>query len=218
MIKAAHKKWARWIFNPYYERLLKKNFSNFYRTNDYPPVTEGHPLLIVPNHISWWDGFFIDCVCRKFLNRTPYLMMLEEQLKRYWFFQKVGAYSINPHLPRGIIEAVRYTQDILKNPNHFVILYPQGDIEPFEKRPLTLKRGLQLFIKATPTAQVLPVGFKIQYYNQKNPSVIVRFGESLTARSVINDFSTFEDTFYGNLDMLSQAADKQSFAEDIFRT
>jgi hypothetical protein len=144
-------------------------------------------------------------------------MMLEEQLNRYRFFQKVGAYSINPHLSTSIIEAVRYTQDILKNPNHFVILYPQGDIEPFEKRPLTLKKGLQLFIKATPTAQVLPVGFRIQYYNQKHPSVIVRFGESLTALAVGNDFSAFENSFYGNLDMLSQATYKQSFAEDIFK-
>jgi len=218
MIPADHKTWARWIFNPYSRRLLKKHFTGFYRANDYPPVTEGRPLLILPNHISWWDGFFIDFVCRQFITRKPFLMMLEEQLRRYWFFQKVGAYSINPHLPRGIMEAARYTQDVLKDPNHFVIIYPQGEIEPFEKRPLTLKRGLQLFIKETPAAQVLPVGFRIQYYNQKHPAVIVRFGESLTAGAVIHDFSVFESTFYGNLDLLSQAADRQSFAEDIFTT
>jgi len=64
---------------------------------------------------------------------------------------------------------------------------------------------------------VLPVGFRIQYYNQKHPSVLVRFGESLTALAVVQDFSTFEKTFYGNLDSLSRAAYKQSFAEDIFK-
>lgn len=217
MIRAAHKKWARWIFNPYCRRLLKKNFSSFYRVNGYPSFPQGGPLLVAPNHISWWDGFFIDFACRQFINRKPFLMMLEEQLKRYRFFQKVGAYSINPRLIGSIIESARYTREILKTSDHFVILYPQGDIEPFEKRPLTLKRGLQLFIRETPAAAVLPVGFKIQYYNQKRPSVIVRFGEPLSALSVVNDFSTFEGAFYENLAMLSEAAFRQSFVEDLFK-
>ena len=145
-------------------------------------------------------------------------MMLEEQLKRYWFFQKVGAYSINPHSPQDIIEAANYTQELLAGPDNFVVLYPQGDIEPFEKRPLTLKRGLQLFTKATPPAQIIPIGFKIHFYNQKEPAVMFRFGEPLSAVSLAHDFTVFENAFYTNLDLLAKAAFEQTFLEDILRS
>ena len=96
MIQASHKKWARRIFNPYCDSLLKRNFSQFLRVNTFPRLSPDLPLIITPNHISWWDGFFIDYLTRKFLNRKGYIMMLEEQLSKYWFFQKIGAFSIDP--------------------------------------------------------------------------------------------------------------------------
>jgi 1-acyl-sn-glycerol-3-phosphate acyltransferase len=217
MIKAAHRWWARTIFNPYVDRLLRQNFSNFYRVNEYPTIPDDCGLVITPNHISWWDGFFIYYACRKFLRRRGHILMLESQLRRYWFFQKLGAYSINPKGPKSIAETARYTRELLSDLENFVVMYPQGDIEPYEKRPLALKKGLHLFIDTKATkVLVLFVGFKIQYYNQKNPALIVRFGDCLAAQSVVQDFTVFENKFYENLDLLSQAAFTGTFAGDIF--
>ena len=142
--------------------------------------------------------------------------MLEEQLSRYWFFKKVGAFSIDPTHTKKISETVKYVDRLLQNPKNFVILYPQGEIEPYEMRPLTLKRGLQLFLKTTPEVQVLLVGFKIQYYNQKRPSLLVKFGETLSGQSISADFTNFKDRFYHNLDSLSDAAFNKSWQEDMF--
>ena len=142
--------------------------------------------------------------------------MLEEQLSRYWFFQKIGAFSIDPIHTKSIAETVTYTQSIVKNLQNFLILYPQGDIEPYEMRPLTLKRGLQLFVKRIPEVQVLLLGFKIQYYNQKRPAVLVRFGETMSGESIIADFKKYEDNLYNNLDFLSQAAFNKTYKEDLF--
>ena len=217
MIKAAHKKWARLIFNPYCDFLLKRHFTNFYRVNEYPTLSKDLPLIITPNHISWWDGFFIDYLTRKFLNRIVYIMMLEEQLSRYWFFQKIGAFSIDPSKTKSIAETITYTQSLLHNPRNSSIFYPQGDIEPYELRPITLKRGLQLFLKKIPDVQVLLMGFKIQYYNQKRPAVLVRFGETMSGESIIADFRNYEDNFYNNLDSLSHAAFNSSWQEDLFQ-
>ena len=143
-------------------------------------------------------------------------MMLQEQLSRYWFFQKIGAFSIDPTRTKSIAETVLYSQDILKTPENFLILYPQGDIEPYEMRPLSLKRGLQLFVKGVPDVQVLLLGFKIQHYNQKKPSVLLRFGESMSGQSIVADFKKYEDNFYKNLDFLSEAAFSISWKEDLF--
>lgn len=218
MITATPRKWARLIFNPYGAFLLKRHFSHFYRTNEYPCLPEGQPLVITPNHISWWDGFFIDFTCRAFLHRRGYLMMLEAQLRRYWFFQKVGAYSINPRSPQSIIETARYTRSLLSNPENFVVLYPQGDIEPFEKRPLTLKRGMVLFTRSLPSAQILPLAFKIHFYHEKKPAVLVRFAEPLSAACLAHDFTRYEHAFYANLDLLTKAAEEKSFLEDMLRS
>ena len=167
MIKADHKKWARLLFNPYCDSLLKKNFSNFFRVNECPDLFPDLPLIITPNHISWWDGFFIDYLARRFIHRKGYIMMLEEQLSRYWFFKRIGAFSIDPSSTKGIAETVTYARGIINNPQNFLVFYPQGDIEPYEMRPLSLKRGLQFFIKRTPEVQVIQLGFKIEYYNKK---------------------------------------------------
>jgi 1-acyl-sn-glycerol-3-phosphate acyltransferase len=216
MIKASHKKWARFLFNPYCDWLLKRNFSQFLRVNNYPYLSPELPLIITPNHISWWDGFFIDYLARRFIDRRGFILMLEEQLSRYWFFKKIGAFSIDPTHTKKITETVKYVHNLLHDPNNFVILYPQGEIEPYEMRPLTLKRGLRLFLKETPEVQVLLVGFKIQYYNQKKPSLLVKFGETLSGIAITDDFKNYEDYFYDNLDSLSCAAFNKSWEEDMF--
>lgn len=216
MIKAEHSNIARLIFNPYINRIIKKSFSNFYLVNLYPSVSSESSLIVTPNHISWWDGFFIDFVNRKKINRKMYLMMLESSLKKYWFFKKVGAYSIDPDNPRSIVETVKYTNEILNDTKNFVVTYPQGKIEPFEKRPIDIKEGLKLLIKNSSDKKfVLPVGFKIQFYNEKNPAVICRFGELIEVKLILEDYNQFRFKFTENIDLLNEAANQKSFIEDL---
>lgn len=143
--------------------------------------------------------------------------MLEDQLKRYWFFKKLGAYSINPSSPRSIIETSNYTKLIVSNPENFVVTYPQGEIESFEKRPLTLKKGLNFFMKGIEKDfLILPVGFKIHYYNEKYPSIICRFGLLFEGKRTLDAYSFYEAAFMTNLDMLTKAAEGKSFVKDLF--
>ena len=217
MIKAEHKNWARLVFNPYIKRLLKKNFNNFYLTSEAPKIEKNKSILITPNHISWWDGFFIDFAVRNIFHKNIFLMMLEEQLKRFWFFSKLGAYSINPGNVKSVLETVNYTSLLLEKPGNFLVVYPQGEIEAYEKKPLTLKKGLNLIIKKSKKDFIiLPTAFKIQYYNEKNPSVLFSFGNMLDSKEIENNFAAFENTFYKNLDDLSQKAFDRQFIRDLF--
>lgn len=217
MIKAEHSIWARLLFNLYINRLLKKSFSNFYLANEPPDISNEKSLIVTPNHVSWWDGFFIDYIARKILNRKMYLMMLESSLKKYWFFKKVGAYSIEPSNPRSIVDTVKYTNDILYNKESFVVTYPQGEIEPFEKRPLLIKSGLKLFVKEhSDNTLVLPIGLKIQYYDKKNPSVICRFGDLLTGSEIKKDYERYIKIFTNNLNELNNSANEKNFIMDLF--
>ena len=161
MIRADHKIWAETIFFPYVTRILKKSFSNFYLVNDFPSIPSDRSLIITPNHISWWDGFFIYYLVKKKFNRKIYLMMLESSLEKFWFFQKIGAFSINPANAKSIIESFGYSREVLSNKNNFLVTYPQGEIEAFEKRPLNLKAGIKSMVKPMKElVDILPVGFK----------------------------------------------------------
>ncbi len=218
MIKADHSKLARWIFIPYMNRLIKNHFSNFFVVNDFPEVPENSALIISPNHISWWDGFFAEYAFSKFIKRKIHLMMLEEQLRKFWFFKKIGAYSINPKNSKSIIETAEYTKKILNISSNYVVLYPQGEIESFEKKPISIKNGLKYFINGIERdVCILPAAFKIQYYNEKNPAVILRFGELINGKEVSNDYEKFKNIFVENIDKLSEASFKKSFKRDLFR-
>ena len=216
MIKADHKKWARFIFDYYVDNLLKKNFVSYYLVNNYPDIDDNLNIIFTPNHISWWDGFFIDYIIKNSSNRKMHIMMLEEQLKRFWFFQKLGAYSINPNRLNGLLSTVKYTRDLLNNPNNLVVIYPQGTIEPFEKRPLTIKKGLKLFIENMPNQiVVIPVAFKIQYFNEKRPAVVARFGKILNAETICSDYQLYINEFYQNLDELNKAVFERKFNQNL---
>lgn len=218
MIKADHKNWARFIFNIYINNMLKKSFTNYYLINSYPDTDKNSGIILTPNHISWWDGFFIDYIVKLFSARKMYIMMLEEQLKRFWFFQKLGAYSINPGNTSSLLSVTRYTRELLKNQNNIVIIYPQGTIESFEKRPLNIKNGLRLFIENHPAELVVvPVAFKIQYFNKKKPAVIARFGNSLKAKEICSNYQLYINEFYYNLDELNKAVFEEKFHRDSFK-
>jgi len=213
MIKADNKKWARLIFNPYEDLLLKKNFSRFFLTDEIPYINPDKGLIITPNHISWWDGFFIDYVSRKFISRKFYILMLEEQLKKYPFFRRTGAFSIIPGSVKSIRETFNYAAEIVKDPGNLLVFYPQGEIESFEKQP-DVKPGLRLLLNNN--IDILPVAFKIEYHNQKKPAVYFRPGNVISSNEALKDFHIFIKEFTDNIDQLKNDILNKNIKRDLF--
>jgi 1-acyl-sn-glycerol-3-phosphate acyltransferase len=217
IIEAKHNKAALLVFNIYLNRLLRKNFSNFFLANLPPELPKNKSVIITPNHMSWWDGFFLHQANVESIKKNLYFMMLRKQLERFWFFKYIGAYSIQPDNPKSISETIKYTNTILGNHKNAVAFYPQGEIEPFDQRPLNLKKGLRLFLRNIKNeCVVLPVAFKIQYYNEKYPSVIFHSGRIISADEILNDFNVLESEFVVNLDALNESASSKKFVMDLF--
>lgn len=216
MIKAEHKKWAHFIFDIYLNRIIKKDFQDFFLIGDIPELNNQKGLIITPNHFSWWDGFFIYYLMKKFSTRNLFIMMLEDQLKKYSFFKNLGAFSINQQNPKSIIESINYASTLIRSDSYLVI-YPQGVIEPYEKRPLTVKEGLNKIIeKAEIETDILPVAFKIHHSNQRKPFLYSTFGNPISSIKVHRDFKLFNDSFNNTiikLDSDFQTAKKISVFE-----
>lgn len=205
MIQAEHKKWARLLYDFYITRLLKRNFNRFLLTNEFPSVDSNSALIITPNHFSWWDGFFIAYYSNKMTSRKIHLLMLEEQLRRYWFFSKIGAYSININNPKSTIESINYTADLLSDKNNFVVYYPQGKIEDYNKRPTSIKEGIiKVVDRVIITTVILPVVFKISYSTYKLPDILVRAGKIFTINPGDDFFSRYKENFSETLSELDQ--------------
>ncbi len=191
MIKANHKNWSEFVFSRYILHLLKRNFYKAHLFDGVPNPVMGLPLIIAPNHSSWWDGFFVYLLNKKIFERKLYLMMLEEQLQKYRFFAKIGAYSINPHFPKSILESLQYSVSTLKgdkNEDLILCIFPQGELEPLGKRPLNYKRGLEWILqKYQKDVNLISLATQIEFLNEQRPEVFFLMSDNF----VVN-YQSFE--------------------------
>lgn len=190
MIPAQHTWWADKIFRIYLHHLLKKHFHAIHLFDKIPAIDPQLPLILAPNHSTWWDGFFIYWLNKNFFRRRGFLMMLESQLQKYRFFTRIGAYSVDPQKPKKITESLRYTLEILQNNTSsppMICIFPQGELRPWSKRPLELKRGLDWLLKHYRNpVNLLPLALRAEFAGEQRPEVFF-----LTGKNHLVDFSSF---------------------------
>jgi ribosomal protein L29 len=185
MIEARHAAWADRIFDPYVTWLFRRHFEAIHLLGQRPKTDPALPLLLLPNHSSWWDGFFVYLLNKKIFARRPYLLMLEEQLSRYRFFARLGVFSINPNSTSSVRSSLRRAATILREPSsprRLLCIFPQGELWPWAKRPLGYKRGAELIMRAYGgKLNILPLAIKIEFLNDQRPHVFFLFGENRLA-------------------------------------
>ncbi len=187
MLQARHNRWADQIFKIYLGRLCRRHFRAITLTNEPPLLSKKHPLLLLPNHSTWWDGFVVYLLNRSFLRRPFYLMMLERELRKFPFFQRLGAYSIAPASPKKILTSLQYTLEIFSAaPSAMVCMFPQGELLPFARRPLAYRPGIEwLLQRCPPQLSVLPVGIRAEFLGDQRPEIFVRFGSPAPAQTMV---------------------------------
>ncbi|MEO9225890.1 MAG: 1-acyl-sn-glycerol-3-phosphate acyltransferase, partial [Gemmatimonadaceae bacterium] len=123
------------------------------------PVSDDVPLLLVANHVSWWDGFLLREVQRELRPQSVlYTLALERELREHPVLRLTGGIGVDPASPASILGAVRRFEHKRQEFPHAVFAYfPQGSIAPSYKRPLAFRRGVELFARAIAPLTVLPV-------------------------------------------------------------
>ncbi|MBN1523066.1 MAG: lysophospholipid acyltransferase family protein [Spirochaetales bacterium] len=194
---------------------MKKNFSHFWLVNDVPQTNDDIPLVMTPNHMSWWDGFIIYCFLKLRTRRKFRIMMLEQQLLQFPFFSKLGAFSIDPGKPKSVHQTILYFHSLLKDSKNCIVFYPQGKMEPYWKRPQSIQAGLTHFLNSPVISQVLPVASVITTYNEKKPEIIVRFGEVISSKEIVADRELFIKKYHDNLLLCDAAINNRDFLLDF---
>ena len=153
--------YAGWIIHRHFGRVV---ISGEFRDRNLP-------LLLLANHFSWWDGFFAMYLNVNILRRKFHFMMLEEQLKNFFFFNKTGGYSVRKN-SRNIIESMNYTSELLLDQQNMVLLFPQGKIESVYKDSFRFESGIgRILEKGGDSIQILFMVNLIDYFSSRKPGL-----------------------------------------------
>lgn len=169
MIKAKHFWINQLFFKNYFRYLIWKDFHKMVVHDNYKE--KNLPLLLICNHFSWWDGFFAYELNRRIFKRTFYLMMLEDQLNKYSFFRRLGAFSINPG-NRSVINSLKYAGNQLKKSDNMLILFPQGQIQSQYASNIYFKKGWFKMLKNIDNdVHILFLANLTDYFSHRKPSL-----------------------------------------------
>ncbi len=167
MIKASHHPLMVWFLKHYARQMIYRHFRKVYIEGDVDKPLSS--ILIVSNHFSWWDGFFIHYLNYKLWQKKFHAMMLEEQLKSRKFLSNIGCFSIQ-YDRSSTLESMRYAQNLLQSPDNMLLMYPQGEIQSQMEYPLHFKPGAEHLINTTQTTTKMVVVLT-DYFSHPKPSV-----------------------------------------------
>lgn len=194
MLKAKHHIVIYPLFQKLTFLLLKRHFNKVLIQGEFND--NGKAVLIIANHISWWDGFWLMHLNLQTLHRKFHFMMLEEQLKKHWYFQYTGAYSVKKK-SRSIIESLNYTLHLLDEDQHMVFMFPQGKIHSLYNDEIIFERGVQSLIeRADNDLQVLFVANLVDYFSESKPSLFINIKTHLAKELKDNRAEEAYNAFY----------------------
>lgn len=166
MIKASHNPFLVWLFKLFTQIIIHAKFNKIFIEGD--TGTPNSSMLVINNHFSWWDGFFINYLNNKLWKKNFYVMMLEEELEKRKFLSKGGAFSIRRNhstTPASLI----YAQNILKSNHNLLLMYPQGKLQSHATRYLHFEPGIEHLSRKTGTPIKMVVTL-IDYFGSPKPS------------------------------------------------
>lgn len=193
IIKANHNFLVFLFFRFYSRWIIRKHFGVIEVESKF---REGNlPVLLIANHFSWWDGFIPFYWNNYYLKRKFHFMMLEEQLKKFAFFKRLGGFSVRKN-NRSILESVEYAAQLLRDKRNAVLVFPQGRIETSYKTAFNFESGIAKIIrKATLPIQILFMANLVDYFSERKPGLFIYIreysGEKFDIESIQEAYNLF---------------------------
>jgi 1-acyl-sn-glycerol-3-phosphate acyltransferase len=194
MIKASHHRIIAPLFYKYLFHIMNKDFEEVEMIGEWEN-DETKASLIIGNHVSWWDGFWMLHPNKKYLQKKLHVMILEEQLKMNKILSKVGAYSVDPG-SRSVVESLNYSVELLNDENNSVVIYPQGKFSSFVAPDFKFKTGIEKILNKCKPVQILFYTAFVDYFSNRKPTVFLYLGEVEFQRYGLEELSTKYRSFY----------------------
>ena len=151
------------------------------------------PVLLISNHISWWDGFWSMYLNVKVFKRKFHFMMLEDQLRRFWFFNYTGGFSVNKK-SKSVLESLDYTSELLSDSDNMVLIFPQGEITTMHQQNINFENGMVRVLKDKENFQVVFQVNMVDYFSSSKPGIYIyieNYDNTASGRSVQDSYQDF---------------------------
>lgn len=163
------------------------------------------PVILVPNHISWWDGFFCFEIQRMLRPGSGiYSLMLESELRKFPVLRKVGCFGMDPGNPASVRRAFNQFRSLIDvDPYRTLTYFPQGAIRPQGQRPLGFKRGIEILARLAGRVQCVPVALHIEPMTAERPVAFIHAGSPVDSLSTMISAQSLESEVTRLLDHVS---------------
>ncbi|PKP08951.1 MAG: hypothetical protein CVU09_13475 [Bacteroidetes bacterium HGW-Bacteroidetes-4] len=175
MLAPKHSAWRIKLLNWYTRQAIKRHFTEVKLIGEI--LNPNRALLVIGNHTSWWDGFWMLYLNNNKTHKKFHVMMLEKELEKRKFFNYCGAYSINPgHI--SVRKSLNTTLELLADNKNMVVFFPEGKINSSTNVPKKFQPGIGSVLKQNPgKAQLLFTVFLTDYFSQQKPTLFIYFKE-----------------------------------------
>lgn len=171
MLRSKHHFFIYPFFQHYTRWLLKRHFRRV--TIEGAFIDMGKPVLLIGNHIGWWDGFWAMYLKLEVVKRRFHFMMQEDQLLRFRFFNYTGAFSVN-RKSREVVESLQYAASLLQDPANMVLIYPQGSLQSLYCTSFSFEKGIERILQGREAeVQLLMSVNMIDYLAHPKPSLYI---------------------------------------------
>jgi 1-acyl-sn-glycerol-3-phosphate acyltransferase len=169
----------RRLFTWYTRRYLRQHFHSLRVSRASAlPVKTDQPLVIYSNHASWWDPLVALLLTNEFLPGQRVFAPIDAvALKRYGFFNRLGAFGVEQGTQRGAVQFLRLARTILQQPENTLWLTPQSRFADARERPVSFKAGIGHLPKLVGQLCFVPVAIEYVFWEERLPEILVRFGK-----------------------------------------
>jgi len=201
ILRAKHNFLVYPFFKRYAVWIIKRHFKEIRVIGDY--TINERSLLLISNHISWWDGFWAMFLNVKIFKKKFHFMMLEEQLRKYWFFNYTGGFSVSKR-SKSIVETLNYTSDLLNDNRNMVLIFPQGEIQTMHNQKFEFEKGLERILKNKENSiQIIFLASLVDFFSNSKPSIYLYLSEFNVIVLSVESIQSKYNEFY------SQCVEKQ---------
>ena len=182
------------FFQHYTRYLLRTRYHTVSIENHF--ADNGNAVLLIGNHVGWWDGFWAMYLNLKVLKRKFHFMMLEEQLMRYRFFNYTGAFSVNKG-SRSVVESIRYASELLNDSKNMLLMYPQGRLHSMYEHHFQFEKGIERMLKNRERkVQVVFSANLVDCFTEPKPSLSIyteNYEGAFTVEALEHAYNDFYD-------------------------
>ncbi|MFN3529171.1 MAG: 1-acyl-sn-glycerol-3-phosphate acyltransferase [Bacteroidia bacterium] len=160
----------------------------------------GQSVLLLANHISWWDGIWVFLQNEKLWKRSFHALMLENELQKRPFLRTLGGIPLSKG--RQMTQCVEDLRHFLKTPDGLLLIFPESEIKSTQEFKHHFKLGLVKRIYSE-AGHICLLFQGVEYANRPRP-ISFHFVKTITLAEVDGIEQVYHDFVMDSRKIIAQ--------------